>query len=58
MSATIATSTDGDTTSASLKIVLHGETTTCGGILRQSFSNRDLHSEQDSALSIQQGYDS
>jgi hypothetical protein len=33
LSATIATRTEGDTTSASPKIVLHEETTTCGGDL-------------------------
>jgi hypothetical protein len=57
MSATIAT--EGDTTSASPKIVSHGEATTCGDLAtnhsRIGFSTRSR--TQHSAFNIQQGYD-
>jgi len=56
LSATIAS--DGDTTSASLKIVVHEETTTCGDlttiVLQIGFSTRSRLSAQHSAF--QQGY--
>jgi hypothetical protein len=55
MSVTIAT--DGDTASASLEIVVHEETTTCGDPATIVFeSGPPLGGRLDSALSVQQGY--
>lgn len=52
-SATIAN--EGDTASASLKIVVHEETTTCGDLTTIVFKSGSPLGA-DSALDIQQGY--